>query len=76
VVVVLVGILTLIERKGMVARKQRKFSALLLMTLQLTLIILVISLYLLGNIIYPIGGMAVLLVTLYPTLRAIRGRGY
>jgi len=72
VVVVLVGLLTLIERKTTVPRKQRKSSALLLITLQLTLIIQILSLYLSGSIIYPLGGVFVLLVTLYPTLRVVR----
>jgi hypothetical protein len=74
VVVVLVGFLTLIERKSKVPRKQRRFSAHLLIVLQLTLIILVISLLLTGNVIYPLGGAVVLLVTLYPTLRSVVDR--
>ena len=76
VVVVLVGLLTLIERKSIVSRKQRKSSALLLIALQLTLIIQILFLYLNGSIIYPFGGVFVLLVTLYPTYLAIRGSGY
>jgi hypothetical protein len=75
VVVVLVGLLTLIERKSVVPRKQRKSSALLLIALQFTLIIQIISLYLGGSLIYPLGGTFVLLVTLYPTHRAIRESG-
>lgn len=75
VVVVLVGFLTLIERKSIVPRKQRRFSAHLLIVLQLTLIILVISLLLTGNVIYPLGGTVVLLITLYPTLRSVLDRG-
>jgi len=76
VVVVLVGLLTLIERKSIVPRTQRKSSALLLIALQLTLIIQILFLYLSGSIIYPFGGVFVLLVTLYPTYRAVRGGGY
>jgi hypothetical protein len=76
VVVVLVGVLTLIERKSIVPRKQRKSSALLLIALQLALIIQILFLYLSGSSIYPIGGAFVLLVTLYPTYRAVRGGGY
>jgi hypothetical protein len=76
VVVILVSLLTLIERKNIVLRKQRKSSALLLIALQLTLIIQILSLYLSGSIIYPLGGLVVLLTTLYPTYRATRGSGY
>lgn len=76
VVIVLVGILNLIERKITIKGRPGKSSTLLLITLQLTLTILVISLYPIVNIIYPLGGVFVLLVTLYPTLRAIRSRGY
>jgi hypothetical protein len=75
VVVILVGFLTLIERKSIVPRKQRRFSAHLLIVLQLTLIIHVISLLLTGNVIYPLGGAVVLLITLYPTLRSVLYRG-
>ena len=75
VVVVLVGFLTLIERKSIVPRKQRRFSVHLLIVLQLTLIILVIFLFLTGNVIYPLGGAVVLLITLYPTLRSVLDRG-
>ena len=75
VVIVLVGTLTLIERKSTITRKSGKSSTLLLVALQLPLIILAVSLYLSGNIIYPLGGAFVLLVTLYPTLRAVRDRG-
>lgn len=74
VVLVLVGLLTLIERKTIVPRKQRKSSALLLIALQLTLIIQILFLYLSGSIIYPLGGVFVLLLTLYPTLRVVRDR--
>lgn len=74
VIVVLVGLLTLIERKTIVPRKQRKSSALLLIALQLTLIIQILFLYLSGSIIYPLGGVFVLLLTLYPTLRVVRDR--
>lgn len=74
VVVILVSLLTLIERKNIVPRKQRKSSALLLIALQFTLIIQILSLYLSGSIIYPLGGLAVLLATLYPTYRATRFR--
>ena len=74
IVVALVCLLTLIERKNIIARKQRKSSALFLIALQLTLIILVLFLYLSGSIIYPLGGTFVLLVTLYPTLRVVRDR--
>ncbi|TFH11370.1 MAG: hypothetical protein E4H14_00850 [Candidatus Thorarchaeota archaeon] len=73
--IVLVGLLTLIERKKVIGRKLRTSSAFLLITLQLALIIVIITLYLLENIIYPIGGITVLLVTLYPTYRAIRSSG-
>jgi hypothetical protein len=69
---VLVGILTNIDRRSIILRKQRKSSSLLLIFLQLALIILVISQYLVGNIVYPLGGVVVLLITLYPTLRAVR----
>jgi len=75
VVVVLVGLLTLIERKSIVPRKQGKSSALLLIALQFILILQILSLYLGGNIIYPLGGIFVLIVTLYPAYRAIRGSG-
>jgi hypothetical protein len=75
VVIVLVGMLTLIERKSTITRKSGKSSILLLVALQLNLIILVVSLYLSGNIIYPLGGTVVLLLTLYPTLRVFLGRG-
>jgi len=74
VIVVLVGLLTLIERKTIVPRKQRKSSALLLIALQSTLIIQILSLCLSGSIIYPLGGVFVLLLTLYPTLRVVRDR--
>lgn len=75
IVVVLVGLLTLIERTDIVSRKQGKSTALLLIALQFTLIIQILSLYLSGNIIYPLGGTSILLVTLYPTYHAIRGSG-
>ncbi|MFW9787137.1 MAG: hypothetical protein ACFFE2_11065 [Candidatus Thorarchaeota archaeon] len=75
VVVVLVGLFTLIERKKIVPRKQGKSSALLLISLQFILITQILFLYLSGTIIYPLGGMFVLLVTLYPTYQAIRGVG-
>jgi len=75
VVIVLVGMLTLIERKNIITRRSGKSSTLLLVALQLTLIILLASLYLSGNIIYPLGGAVVLLLTLYPTIRVFRSRG-
>ena len=74
VVVILVGFLTLIERKSIVQRKQRRLSAHLLIVLQLILIMLVIPLFLSGNVIYPLGGVAVLIITLYPTLRSVLDR--
>lgn len=70
--VVLVGILSLIESKVVFERRQSKISTFLLATLQVILIVLISSTYLSGNIIYPIGGIFVLLVTLYPTYRTIR----
>jgi hypothetical protein len=75
VVIVLVGTLTLIERKSTITRRSGKSSVLLLVALQFTLIILIVSLYLSGNIVYPLGGAFALLVTLYPTIRVVRGRG-
>ena len=74
VVIVLVGTLTLIERKSAITRKSGKSSVLLLVSQQLALIILIASLSLSGNIVYPLGGAFVLLVTLYPTLRVVRDR--
>ena len=68
-VVVLVGILTLVERKNLIVRKQRMRSALLLIALQVILVIQIFTLYLGGNIIYPLGGVIVLIITLYSTLR-------
>jgi fucose 4-O-acetylase-like acetyltransferase len=75
VVIVLVGTLSLIERKSAITRGSGKSSILLLVSQQLTLVILIASLYVSGNIIYPLGGAFVLLVTLYPTLRAVCDRG-
>jgi hypothetical protein len=72
---VLVGTLAIIERKVVIGRRQSRASAILLIALQLALITQVLSLYLSGNIIYPIGGIIVMLVTLYPTYRAVRGGG-
>ncbi|RDE16901.1 MAG: hypothetical protein C4K48_00795 [Candidatus Thorarchaeota archaeon] len=71
---VLVGILTIIDTRCTIPRKKLRVSSLLLVSLQFSLIILVIYLYLTGNIIYPFGGLIVLLITLYPTLRAVRNR--
>ncbi|MHA1965030.1 MAG: hypothetical protein ACXACG_09520 [Candidatus Thorarchaeota archaeon] len=68
-VVILVGILTLVERKSVIVRKQRTSSTLLLIALQLILVIQIFTIYLSGNIIYPLGGIIVLIITLYPTLR-------
>jgi hypothetical protein len=68
-VVVLVGTLTLVERKIQIRRIQRLRSTLLLAVLQLILLLQIVSLYLLGNIIYPLGGVAVLIITLFPVLR-------
>jgi hypothetical protein len=70
--VALVGSLYLLERKVVIERKQSKGSTFLLISVQVILIMLISVLYLSGNIIYPIGGMFILLVTLYPTYRAIR----
>ncbi len=72
--VVLVGILSLIENKMVFARRLGNTSTLLLATLQVILIVQISSIYLSGNIIYPIGGIIVVLITLYPTYRAIRER--
>lgn len=71
---VLVGILTIIDSRYAIPRKKLKFASLLLIFLQLALIVLLVYLYFLGSIIYPVGGLIVLLLTLYPTLRAIRTR--
>lgn len=68
-VVALVGILTLIDRKNLIVRKQQMRSVPLLITLQVILVIQIFTLYLSGNIIYPLGGVIVLIITLYPTLR-------
>lgn len=70
----LVGILTIIDRRYTIPRKRLKFSSLLLIFLQSALIIFIIYLYLIGNVVYPLGGLVVLLITLYPTLRAVRNR--
>lgn len=69
VVIVLVGTLTLIERKRVIIRKQRKSSAQLLIALQLALLFLVLNPYLLGSFYYLFGGVIVLIITLYPSLR-------
>ena len=74
-VVTLVGILTLVERNRVIARKQRKSSAQLLIALQLALLFLMLNLYLFGSIIYPLGGAVVLILTLYPTLRVVQDKG-
>jgi hypothetical protein len=73
-VVTLVGILTLAERKRMIIRKQRMYSAQILITVQLILLILMFNLYLTGNIVYPLGGAVVLLITLYPAYRVFRNK--
>jgi len=71
---VLVGILAVIDTRCSIPRKKLRFSSLLLVSLQSALIILIISQYLIGSILYPFGGLIVLLATLYPTLRAVRNR--
>ena len=75
VAIVLVGTLTLIERKRVIARKQSMSSAQLLIALQLALLFLMLNLYLIGSIIYPLGGAVVLILTLYPTLRVVQDKG-
>jgi hypothetical protein len=74
VMTVLAGVLTVIDRRYTIPRKKLRLSSLLLIFLQSALIILMISQYLIGNVVYPLGGLIVLLITLYPTLRAVRNR--
>lgn len=71
---ILVGSLTLIERRRIITRNQRLSSAQILVTLQLSLLFLMLNLCLLGGFIYILGGGVVLLVTLYPTYRVVKNK--
>ncbi len=68
-VIILVGALTLVERKKTIIRPQRPSSAQLLIVLQLALLLQMFNLYLLESIVYPLGGVVVLIITLYPARR-------
>ena len=68
-VTIFVGFLTLVERKRAVTRPQGPSSAKLLVVLQLILLFLMLNFYLLGSIVYLLGGVVVLIITLYPALR-------
>ncbi|MDF1537725.1 MAG: hypothetical protein P1Q69_02340 [Candidatus Thorarchaeota archaeon] len=71
--VALVGILTFIDRKGILIRSQPIISSVpVLVLLQLSLILLLTSPYLLGAIVYELGGLSVLFITFYVTVREIR----
>jgi len=69
----LVGFLTLIDKKGVFVRDKPIITALpILIILQLSLILLLISPLLFGNVIYGIGGGIVLVISVYPTFQEIR----
>ena len=66
-VVLLVGILTVIDKRGLLSKVKLSFSPVyFFISLQITLILLLISPLLIGNFIYTIGGAFVLIVTMYP----------
>ena len=75
-VVTLVGILTLVKRKRAITRNQHLSSAPILVTLQFILLLLITNLSLLGSVIYSLGGAVVLMITLYPSYRIIREKGF
>ncbi len=69
-VVILVGVLTVIDKRGLLTKVKWSASPVyIFITLQISLILLLISPLLIGNIIYTIGGVFVLIVTLYPIYR-------
>ena len=69
VVVILVSVLTVIDKKGLLANMKRSVSPhYIFIPLQIYLIFLLTSPLLFANFIYTIGGVFVLLVTLYPLL--------
>lgn len=75
--VILVGILTVIDRKGILVRNLPVISVVpVLVILQLSLILLLTSVYLLGSIVYGLGGLTVLIITLYITIREIKLGGF
>jgi len=69
-VVILVGILTVIDIRGLLASVKWSASPRdIFIPLQIILIVMVTPHLLFGSIIYPIGGIFVLIVTLYPIYR-------
>ena len=74
-VVALVGTLIFVERKKKITRNQKFSSAQILTTLQLILLILILSITLFGGIIYFLGGVVVLILTLYPAYRVVQNKG-
>ncbi|NHJ12297.1 MAG: hypothetical protein EAX95_01410 [Candidatus Thorarchaeota archaeon] len=71
---ILVGTLAVLDRMNIRMRRQRTPSVFLIIPPQLILLILVVSQSLVGSIVYTLGGVIVLLITLYPTLQAVRSR--
>ncbi|TFG33900.1 hypothetical protein EU527_06230 [Candidatus Thorarchaeota archaeon] len=71
---IFVGILFFIDRRCTISRKKLRVSSFLIIFLQFTLITLMIYLYIIGNTVYPLGGLVVLLITLHPSIQTVHNR--